>query len=68
MRRPLAGAEAPGEVVGVFSRDRTAAGDYRPFSYPGFSDLRDAGGPFAHLAGHSRRRSFRRAGLLAFFR
>jgi predicted permease len=53
MIRPLAGADAPGEAVGVFSKDRTAGRDYRPFSYPGFSDLRDAGGPFAHLAGHT---------------
>jgi hypothetical protein len=53
MIRPLAGADAPGEVVGVFSRDRTAERDYRPFSYPGFRDVRDAGGPFAHLAGHT---------------
>ena len=53
MIRPLSGAEAPGEVVGVFSKDRTAERDYRPFSYPGFRDLRDAGGPFAHLAGHT---------------
>ena len=53
MIRPLAGADAPGEVVGVFSRDRTAAGNYRPFSYPAFRDLRDAGGPFARLAGHT---------------
>jgi predicted permease len=53
MIRPLAGADVPGEVVGVFSKDRTAARDYRPFSYPGFRDLRDAGGPFAHLAGHT---------------
>ena len=53
MIRPLAGADAPGEVVGVFSKDRTAARDYRAFSYPGFSDVRDAGGSFAHLAGHT---------------
>ena len=53
MIRPLAGADAPGEVVGVFSRDRTAARDYRPFSYPGFTDLRDADGPLASLAGHT---------------
>src|SRR5262245_64765907 len=52
MIRPLAGADAPGEVVGVFSQDRTAVRDYRPFSYPGFRDVRDAGGPFAHLAAH----------------
>jgi predicted permease len=53
MIRPLAGADAPGEVVGVFSKNRRAARDYRPFSYPGFSDIRDADGPFAHLAGHT---------------
>ena len=39
MIRPLAGADAPGEVVGVFSKDRTAERDYRPFSYPGFSEV-----------------------------
>ena len=53
MIRPLAGADAPGEVVGVFSKDRTTERGYRPFSYPGFTDVRDAGGPFAHLAAHS---------------
>jgi putative ABC transport system permease protein len=53
MIRPLAGADAPGEVVGVFSKDRTVERDYRPFSYPDFSDVRAAGGPFAHLAGHT---------------
>ena len=34
--RPLAGAEAPGEVVGVYSKDRTTERGYRAFSYPGF--------------------------------
>ena len=53
MIRPLAGADAPGEVVGVFSQDRTAVRAYRAFSYPGFRDVRDAGGPFAHLAAHT---------------
>lgn len=53
MIRPLAGADAPGEVVGVFSKDRTTSNGYRPFSYPGFSDVREAGGPFAHLAAHT---------------
>ena len=53
MIRPLAGADAPGEVVGVFSKDRTTDHGYRAFSYSGFADLRDAGGPFAHLAGHT---------------
>jgi predicted permease len=53
MIRPLAGADAPGEVVGVFSKDRTTERGYRAFSYPGFIDLRNAAAPFAHLAGHT---------------
>ena len=53
MLRPLAGANAPGEVVGVYSKDRTTERGYRAFSYPGFIDLRDAGGPFAHVAAHN---------------
>ena len=36
MIRPLAGADAPGEVVGLFSKDRTTERGYRAFSYPGF--------------------------------
>jgi len=51
--RPLAGADAPGELVGVYSKDRTATRGYRAFSYPGFEDLRSADGPFAHLAAHN---------------
>src|SRR5262245_37235102 len=53
MIRPLARADAPGEVVGVFSKDRTAERGYRAFSYPSFIDVREAGGPFAHLAAHT---------------
>ena len=53
MIRPLAGADAPGEVVGVYSKDRTTERGYRAFSYPGFVDVRDAGGPFAQLAAHN---------------
>jgi putative ABC transport system permease protein len=53
MIRPLTGAEAPGELVGVFSKDRTTERGYRPFSYPGFTDVRAARGPFAHLAAHT---------------
>jgi predicted permease len=51
--RPLAGASAPGELVGVFSHDRTTERGYRPFSYPGFVDVRDADGPFAYLSAHN---------------
>src|SRR5436190_22844912 len=53
MIRPLAGASAPGELVGVFSKDRTTERGYRSFSYPGFIDVREAGGPFDHLAAHN---------------
>ena len=51
--RPLAGAEAPGEVVGVYSHDRTTQRGFRSFSYPGFVDLREAGGPLQHVAAHN---------------
>jgi predicted permease len=51
--RPLAGAEAPGEIVGVYSKDRTTERGYRAFSYPGFVEIRDAQGPFAHVAAHN---------------
>jgi predicted permease len=51
--RPLAGAGAPGEIVGIYSHDRTTQRGYRSFSYPGFVDVRDAGGPFEHVAAHN---------------
>src|SRR6186713_2210810 len=51
--RPLAGANAPGEVVGLFSKDRTTERGYRAFSYPGFEDVRSAGGPFDKIAAHN---------------
>lgn len=51
--RPLAGAEAPGEVVGVYSHDRTTQRGFRSFSYPGFVDLREAGGPLQYVAAHN---------------
>ena len=51
--RPLAGSDAPGELVGIYSKDRTATRGYRSFSYPGFEDLRSGEGPFTHLAAHN---------------
>lgn len=51
--RPLPGAEAAGEVVGLYSHDRTTERGYRAFSYRGFSEVREAGGPFAMLAAHN---------------
>jgi len=53
MIRPLSGADAPGEAVGLFSKDRTTERGYRAFSYPGFIDVREAGGPFTYLAAHN---------------
>jgi predicted permease len=53
MIRPLAGASAPGELVGIYSKDRTTERGYRAFSYPEFADVRDAGGPFLFVAAHN---------------
>lgn len=53
MIRPLNGADAPGEIVGLFSKDRTTERGYRAFSYAGFSEVRDAWGPFSHLSAHN---------------
>src|SRR5436190_23885202 len=53
MLRPLAGASAPGELVGVFSKDRTVERGYRAFSYPEFDDIRAANGPFISIAAHN---------------
>ncbi len=53
MIRPLTGADTPGEMVGIYSKDRTTERGYRAFSYPGFVDIREAGGPFSHLAAHN---------------
>ena len=53
--RPLVGADAPGELVGVYSKSRAIGEGYHAFSYPGFVDLRDAvlsGRAFGHLAAH----------------
>ena len=51
--RPMAGADTPGEIVGIYSHDRTTQRGYRAFSYPGFVDVRDSGGPFQHVAAHN---------------
>lgn len=51
--RPLVGREKPGEVVGLYSRDRTRPDDYRTFSYPEFADIRDRSASFSSLAAFS---------------
>ncbi len=53
MIRPLVGAEAPGELVGLFSKDRTVERGYRAFSLPGFEDVRNASVPFSSIAAHN---------------
>jgi predicted permease len=47
--RPLPGREKPGEVVGVYSRDRTHPDDYRDFSYPSYLDIRERAGVFTDV-------------------
>ena len=40
------------ELVGVYSRDRTHVDDYRGFSYPNYTDLRDRKDLFQSLTAH----------------
>jgi predicted permease len=49
--KPLAGSERPGQVVGIYSHDRTRPDSYRAFSYPGFADVRDRASMFSDVAG-----------------
>ncbi len=49
--RPLAGQA--GELVGLFSHDRTKPDSYRGFSYPNYADLRDKNTVFAGLMAHT---------------
>jgi putative ABC transport system permease protein len=51
--RPLPGAGAQGELVGLYSHTRHTDHGYRGFSFPDFDDIRGAGGPFLHLAAHN---------------
>jgi macrolide transport system ATP-binding/permease protein len=68
MFKPLSGQA--GDLVGLFSRDRTAPDSYRAFSYPNYADIREQtadvfDGLMAHTfamvgvpAGDTTRRSF----------
>ncbi len=47
--RPLAGADRPGQVVGVYSHDRTKPDSYRGFSYPAYADIRDRSKSFSQV-------------------
>ena len=48
--KPLAGSERPGQVVGIYSHDRTRPNSYRGFSYPGFADVRDRATVFSDVS------------------
>jgi len=47
--RPLAGADRPGQVVGIYSHDRTKPDSYRGFSYPAYADIRDRSKSFSQV-------------------
>jgi hypothetical protein len=42
-----------GELVGLYSHDRTQADSYRIFSYPNYADIRDRADVFDGLAAHT---------------
>ena len=48
--QPLSGRV--GELVGVYSHDRTRPTEYRGFSYPNYVDIRDRAGVFQSLMAH----------------
>jgi len=48
--QPLSGRA--GEMVGLFSHDRTRPNSYRSFSYPNYVDIRDRGDIFENLMAH----------------
>ena len=49
--RPLSGQA--GELVGVYSHDRTVPDSYRAFSYPNYVDIREGTDIFDGLMAHS---------------
>jgi predicted permease len=49
--RPLSGRA--GELVGVYSHDRTLPDSYRAFSYPNYADIRDRSELFDGLTGYT---------------
>ncbi|HEX5476112.1 MAG TPA: ABC transporter permease [Vicinamibacterales bacterium] len=49
--KPLAGRA--GDLVGLYSHDRTKPDSYRAFSYPNYVDIRDRGGVFDALMAHT---------------
>jgi predicted permease len=51
--KPLVGADRPGQLVGVYSHDKTKPDSYRGFSYPAYSDVRDRSKTFSSVAAFS---------------
>lgn len=49
--KPAAGADRPGELVGIYSQDRTRPDSYRAFSYPELQDLRRRATVFSDVTG-----------------
>lgn len=48
--KPLFGSERPGQIVGVYTHDKTKPDSYRGFSYPAFVDVRDKATVFSDVA------------------
>lgn len=51
--RPMPGRDRPGDVVGIYTHDRTKPDSYRGFSYPGYVDVRDHNRSFSRVMGFS---------------
>jgi predicted permease len=51
MFKPLSGRA--GELVGLYSHDRTVPDSYRAFSYPNYADIRERSGVFDALMAHT---------------
>ena len=47
--RPLVGSGGPGQIVGIYSHDKTRPDSYRGFSYPAYADIRDRNRSFSQV-------------------
>lgn len=48
--KPLSGTQQPGQLVGVYTHDKTKPDSYRGFSYPAYTDVRDKASVFSSVA------------------
>jgi predicted permease len=48
--KPLPGRSNGSELLGLYNKHVQKAGEFRPFSYPNFSDIRDAARSFSSVA------------------